>query len=88
MTTTIDFEGRIALGRDVQEQLGVRPGDTVTLENRGEEWILKAVPKTGLRREGNVLVHGGATPPDFDIVEFIDRLRDERNADLRRGDSE
>lgn len=88
MTTTIDFEGRIALGRDVQEQLGVRPGDSVTLENRGKEWILKAVPKTGLHFEGNVLVHGGATPPDFDIVEFIDQLREDRSDELNGGGSE
>ena len=60
MKATIDREGRIALAKELQAQLGVQPGDEVVLENRGDEWIIKATPKeSGLCYEGSVLVHRG-----------------------------
>lgn len=46
MKATIDREGRIALAKEVQAQLGVQPGDDVLLENRGNEWIIKATTAT------------------------------------------
>ena len=82
MITTIDSQGRIALGHEVQNQLGVRPGDDLVLEHRGDEWVIKAAAKTGLAWEGNVLVYRGESPQNFDIVGFIDALRDERDAEL------
>ena len=83
MTTTIDSQGRIELGSEVRDRLGVHPGDDVTLEARGDEWIIKAAAKTGLGWEGNVLVHRGVSPPDFDIVAFIETLRYERDDEVR-----
>jgi bifunctional DNA-binding transcriptional regulator/antitoxin component of YhaV-PrlF toxin-antitoxin module len=74
MNATIDQEGRIALGQEVQNQLGVQPGDDVLLENRGDEWVIKAAkPATGLCREGNVLVHRGiALPAAAEEAEFLE----------------
>jgi len=69
------------LNPEVRERLGVQPGDKVVIEDRGGEWVLKAA-KTGLCWEGNVLVHRGESPPDFDIVAFINAQRDERDAEL------
>jgi formylmethanofuran dehydrogenase subunit D len=60
MKAIIDREGRIALDHEVQQQLGVQPGDEVVLEPRGAEVVIKAAHgKTGLCYEGNVLVHRG-----------------------------
>ena len=65
MKAIIDREGRIALAKEVQAQLGVQPGDEVVLENRGDEWIIKAtVGEPGLCYEGNVLVHRGICTPE------------------------
>ena len=60
MRATIDSEGRVTLGRELQSQLGLRPGDEVMIEYHGGEWVIKlAKPDTGLAYEGNVLVHRG-----------------------------
>jgi len=84
MKATIDREGWIALGHDVQKQLGVQPGDDVFLENRGDEWVIKAAkPGTGLCMEGNVLVHPGTwVTPSGDPVAAD---RDERMEQLSQG---
>jgi bifunctional DNA-binding transcriptional regulator/antitoxin component of YhaV-PrlF toxin-antitoxin module len=84
MKATIDRDGRIALGKEVQSHLGVQPGDQVLLENRGDEWVTKAAkPKSGLCYEGNVLVHHGvsATPSDKALAND----RDERFEQLSEG---
>ena len=77
MKTTIDREGRIALGQEVQRQLGVEPGDEILLENRGSEWVIKAAKsETGLCLEGNLLVHRGVSaPPNHEPLATV---RDER----------
>jgi bifunctional DNA-binding transcriptional regulator/antitoxin component of YhaV-PrlF toxin-antitoxin module len=84
MKATIDANGCITLGPEVQARLGVRPGDEVILEDRGDEWVLKAVPpKTGLSREGNVLIHRGvsASASSSDLEDN----RDDRFEQLRTG---
>lgn len=64
MIATIDQEGRIVLGPELQTQLGVHPGDVVLLEQRDGEWIIKAAKaESGLCWEGNVLVHRGTPLP-------------------------
>jgi bifunctional DNA-binding transcriptional regulator/antitoxin component of YhaV-PrlF toxin-antitoxin module len=74
MKATIDRDGRIALGPEVQSQLGVQPGDDVLLEKRGDEWIIKAAKsETGLCFEGNMLVHRGtALPVAADDAELLE----------------
>ena len=84
MQTTIDHEGRIALGLEVQTQLGVQPGDDVLLENRGGEWIIKAAKSvTGLCLEGNVLVHRGVSSKP--MAEALASFREERLEELSKG---
>ncbi len=84
MTATIDREGRIALTPELQIRLGVKPGDDVILENRGEDWVLKAGPSlAGLQREGNVLIHCGVTNAADDSA--TDDIRNERFAQLCEG---
>jgi len=84
MRATIDHEGRIALGRELQTQLGVNPGDEVVLENRGSEWVIRAANScTGLCREGNILVHRGVcTQP---VEQALEKLRHERLQGLSEG---
>jgi bifunctional DNA-binding transcriptional regulator/antitoxin component of YhaV-PrlF toxin-antitoxin module len=84
MRAMMDHEGRIVLGREVQTQLGLKPGDEVILENRGNEWVLKsATSSMGLCREGNVLVHRGVCARPVD--QELDRIRQERTLGLAEG---
>lgn len=83
MKATIDRDGRITLGQDVQAQLGVQPGDDVLVENRGNEIVIKAANgKTGLGYEGNVLVHRGTCVREGNALADD---RDERMQQLTQG---
>lgn len=84
MNTTIDLEGRISLAKELQDCLGVRPGDQVVVESRGAEIVITAAtnPKTGLYHEGNVLVHGGTCVTNGDVVKDD---RDDRMDQLCQG---
>jgi bifunctional DNA-binding transcriptional regulator/antitoxin component of YhaV-PrlF toxin-antitoxin module len=83
MKATIDRDGRIQLGQDLQSQLGLRPGDEVVFEHRAGEWILKAAQsETGLHQEGNVLVHRGACTAPMDLPA---QVREERSLQLMEG---
>ena len=83
MKATIDGDGRIQLGQDLQSQLGLRPGDDVVFENRAGEWILKAAQsEKGLCREGNVLVHRGTCTAPMDLLA---QVREERSMQLMEG---
>lgn len=73
MTATIDPQGRIRLDPDVQQQLGVKPGDEIAIENRNGQWVLSPV---GLTTENGVLVHRGTSPVSAD--DLLAQLREER----------
>ncbi len=84
MNTVIDSQGRIELPRDLQLQLGVRPGEEVSLESRGGECVITpARDATGLCLEGNVLVHR-AMPSSSPVVDLT-VVRDERFEQLVEG---
>ncbi|MSQ93491.1 MAG: AbrB/MazE/SpoVT family DNA-binding domain-containing protein [Gemmataceae bacterium] len=84
MKATIDREGRITLEKEVQTKLGVKPGDEVILENRGDELIIKSViAEAGLCLEGNVLVHHGVNAKPS--VESLATVRDARLDKLSDG---
>jgi bifunctional DNA-binding transcriptional regulator/antitoxin component of YhaV-PrlF toxin-antitoxin module len=84
MKATIDRDGRIILGRELQSKLGVQPGDEVLFENQGGEWVIKPVKSmTGLCFEGNVLVHRGVTPEP--CSDPLAAGRDERFDQLTEG---
>lgn len=83
MKATIDGDGRIQLGQDLQRQLGVRPGDEVVFENRAGERVMKPAPAdTGLAREGNVLLHRGTCAGTADLLADV---REERAMQLTEG---
>jgi bifunctional DNA-binding transcriptional regulator/antitoxin component of YhaV-PrlF toxin-antitoxin module len=83
MKATVDGEGRIQLGEDLQRRLGVRPGDDLVFEKRGEEWLVRpASAGTGLSREDNVLVHRGACTVATDSLA---QVREERSTQLMEG---
>ncbi len=83
MKATIDHAGRIQLGKELQIRLGVKPGDEVVLEQRGDEWVIMPAQAPGLCWEGNVLVHRGVCAEPLD--EELARLREERPRDLSEG---
>ncbi len=84
MKATIDSQGRIELPRDLQMQLGVRPGEEVTLESRwGECVITPTRAASGLSLEGNVLVHRAEAPSSS--VAGLTNLREERFEQLVEG---
>jgi bifunctional DNA-binding transcriptional regulator/antitoxin component of YhaV-PrlF toxin-antitoxin module len=77
MKAVIDRDGRIALTREVQSQLGVKPGDEVVFETQNNGVLIKAAhAATGLCWEGNVLVHRGTSGELADSG--LQQLRDER----------
>ena len=83
MKATIDREGRIALAKELQAQLGVQPGDEVVLENQHGAWVIKSAgTDTGLCHEGNVLVHRGRSPAPSDELLAV---REERLRQLSTG---
>ena len=86
MKTTIDSEGRIELGAELQTQLGVKPGDEVVLENQDGLWVIHpaSVP-LGLFWKNNVLVHNGVC--DRPVEQLVGEFREERLLDLSRGSS-
>ena len=84
MKTTIDGQGRIELNREIQLQLGVRPGDEVLLESCGNECVIKpSKTTTGLCLEGNVLVHRSTAPGSTESGVVV--IRDERFEQLVEG---
>ncbi len=83
MKAMIDQDGRIQLGKELQIQIGLKPGDEVALEQRGGEWVIRLARGAGLGWEGNVLVHRGVCAEPVD--EGSARLREERIRDLSEG---
>jgi hypothetical protein len=46
MKALIDEQGRVELADLVQSQLGVRPGDMLSLDERDGKWFLQPIPRT------------------------------------------
>jgi hypothetical protein len=84
MKATIERDGRIALQKELQVQLGVQPGDDVVFESCGSDWLIKAAKtETGLSLEGNVLVHRGVCSGPIDAS--LAQVREERFDQLSEG---
>ncbi len=84
MHSTVDAEGRITLGPEMLNRLGLQPGDRVVVENRGGECVIRsAMPASGLCFEENVLVHRGVSGTSSDD-ELAD-LRESRAVELADG---
>ena len=60
MKATLDSQGRIQLPADVQQLLGVKPGDEVLLEPHADQCVIRRDEgSSALQWKGNVLVHRG-----------------------------
>jgi AbrB family looped-hinge helix DNA binding protein len=80
---TIDKLGRLVLPKQVRQELGVAPGDTLELHatDAGVELRPHRSRKSNLVKVGRVLVFSPDAPPtDIDPVRFIG---DQRNLRLR-----
>jgi bifunctional DNA-binding transcriptional regulator/antitoxin component of YhaV-PrlF toxin-antitoxin module len=87
MQITLDSEGRLPLPSEIQQQLGVKPGDAIILERQnGGCFIRPKQENSGLAWKGNVLVHRGVSenPPEKILAE----IRDQRLAELCEGVAE
>ena len=80
MTTklTLDQAGRVLIPKALRQELHLGPGDTLELENEGDEITLRPLrPKAPLRKEHGVWVYQGE-PCDDPIADLVDRNRESR----------
>lgn len=78
---TIDRAGRIVIPKPIREGLHLKPGDSLELENEGDQITLRPIrPQPTLKKELGVWVYQGETS-DISIPDLIRREREDR---LRR----
>lgn len=80
MTTkiTLDQAGRVLIPKALRQELHLGAGDTLQLENKGDEITLRPLrPKALLKKEHGVWVYQGE-PSDASIADLIDRNREGR----------
>jgi len=78
---TIDKAGRIVLPKPVRDELQLSPGDTLEIENSGEEITLRPVRgNVPLRKKRGVWVFRAGEPLAASVVdETIRKVREERS---------
>ena len=75
----LDKVGRIVLPKPLRDRLQLAPGDTLNLETKGENIILRPVRQNVLiKKELGVWVYQGE-PTDASIPDLIGRDRENRN---------
>ena len=73
---TLDQAGRVLIPKTLRQELHLGPGDTLQLENEGDEIRLRPLrPKALLKKEHGVWVYQGEAA-DASIADLIDRTRD------------
>jgi AbrB family looped-hinge helix DNA binding protein len=79
MDAFVDPSGRIELPGVLRDQLGLKSGDRVVIEEENGCLVIKPVgAENPLRWEGNVLVHNGVLLPGASDV--LDEIRHERHS--------
>jgi bifunctional DNA-binding transcriptional regulator/antitoxin component of YhaV-PrlF toxin-antitoxin module len=82
---SLDEQGHLVIPKDVGEQLGLKLGMTLIVEQSGSDNV-RLSPQSDaptLIDEGGVwVVHGGVDWSDVDTVDLIRRDRDQRAAHL------
>jgi bifunctional DNA-binding transcriptional regulator/antitoxin component of YhaV-PrlF toxin-antitoxin module len=77
----IDGEGRIKLPEELRDALHLLPGKRLTLDSQGSYILLQTRPPGVYLEKGMpVYDHGRPLPPDH--VDWVDRDREERGAQL------
>jgi AbrB family looped-hinge helix DNA binding protein len=75
---TLDRAGRVLIPKALREEWRLCPGDSLHLDQKGEEITLRPVrPKALLKKERGVWVYQGE-PTDASIPDLIDREREKR----------
>ena len=86
MTTklTLDQAGRVLIPKALRRELHLGAGDTLQLENKGDEITLRPLrPKALLKKEHGVWVYQGE-PCDASITDLIERSRESRSREHAR----
>ena len=82
MTLKIDKAGRVILPKPIRDRLGMLPGGQIEIEETQGGLLLTAPSqKPALVKMGSFLVHTGAIPPGYDI---LNALNDDRNERARK----
>ncbi len=78
---TIDKAGRVVIPNPLREELHLEPGDSLEIENAGEEITLRPVRGTGpLSKEHGVWVfNSGQQLPAAATDEMLEQIRRERD---------
>lgn len=77
----IDKAGRVVIPKPLREELHLEPGDSLELDNIGEQITLRPVRGTGpLTKEHGVWVfHSGEPLPASATDEILKQIREERD---------
>ena len=83
METTLDRFGRVVIPKSVRDDLGLKPGETLSVEEREGGVVLRPLrEKSCLAYKGHVLVLTGETLED--TTDIVRQHRDERIQELIR----
>ncbi len=81
METTLDDQGRVAIPREVLEDLGLMPGARVIVEEQDSAIVIRSAEDAGgLVEEDGVLLFAGETVGNVD--DLIERVRESRIRDI------
>ena len=80
---TIDRAGRVVIPKAVRDALRLAPGDLLEIRTSNDEITLKPVRgEPAIRKKRGIWVYcGGSEASTEDLIELIDRVRDERIRD-------
>jgi AbrB family looped-hinge helix DNA binding protein len=79
MTLRIDKAGRIVVPKSIRDRLGLGPGAGLELSESPAGLLLKPVRRRpSLVQDGELLVHQGALPKDYDWNRLVEDSREER----------
>lgn len=77
MVTTIDRFGRIVIPKAVRDMFGLKPGETIMVEETKDGILLKPLREgAGLAYKSGILVYTGEV--EGDITNAVRKMREER----------
>ncbi len=80
MTLRVDKAGRVILPKPLRDRLGLHEGSTLELRETVEGVYLQPeAHRPSLVREGRFLVHAGALPRGYDIMQALHDDREDRD---------
>lgn len=89
LTASIDKAGRIVIPKALRDQLGLEPGTELRLDPQEDSFSVTPIhPEPRMKRVDGFWILSGGGPADFDIVEDIRRMREERDRHNWGGDDQ